>query len=312
MPGIKIGFDAFSQYTDWDSYLVAAARAEELGDDSFWTPDHVIPTLGRADGPYLEPYLLLAAVASVTGDMTLGTLVSPITFRNPAHLTKMITTLDHISGGRAVLGLGSGWFEAEHRQYGFPFGSGFGERLDWLEEALPVVRAMLDGERPTYTGAHTKVEAAENMPPPVQDRLPILIGGSGPKRTMRMVAEHADIWNVIASPEWAAESDATLRMHCEAVGRDHTEIERSLAVRQPVLRDTSSAAQAALDEIIEGHDGDRWPDHPMAGTVDEVTERLAEYVDLGFRHLVFQFLHPFDDETAFRLATEVRPRFEAT
>jgi alkanesulfonate monooxygenase SsuD/methylene tetrahydromethanopterin reductase-like flavin-dependent oxidoreductase (luciferase family) len=263
--------------------------------------------MGRADGPYLEPYLSLAAVASVTGRMTLGTLVTPITFRNPAHLAKMATTLDHISHGRAVLGLGAGWFELEHRQYGFPFGGGFGERLDWLEEALPIVRAMLDGDRPTFDGAHTKVEAAENEPRPLQERLPILVGGSGPRRTLRMVAEHADMWNVIGPPDGVAQRDGVLREHCEAVGRDHTEIERTLAVRQPVIRDTAAAAQSALDEILAGHDGGPWPDHPMAGTVDSVAEQLAEYLDVGFRHFIFQFLHPFDDETATRLVAEVRP-----
>jgi alkanesulfonate monooxygenase SsuD/methylene tetrahydromethanopterin reductase-like flavin-dependent oxidoreductase (luciferase family) len=220
-PTVKLGADCFSQHTDWQSYLEAMTRAEKLGYDSLWTPDHVLPTPPSADpeGPILEAYMCLAGVAASTSRATLGLLVSPISLRQPALLAKMVTTLDHISGGRAILGLGAGWAEEEHRQYGFEFGDGFGDRLDWLRQALPVMRGMLDGTRPSSTGARYNIQEAINSPAPVQTRLPILIGGTGPKVTLRLVAEYGNICNVIGSPEQIAETEARLVEHCEVVGR---------------------------------------------------------------------------------------------
>ncbi len=186
---VRLGADCFSQHTDWVAYLAAMGRAEILGYDSLWTPDHLLPTSGGSSGPILEPFMALAGVASHTSRATLGLLVSPITFRNPAVLTKMITTLDHVSNGRAVLGVSAGWAQEEHRQFGIEFGEGFGERLRWLGEALPVMRGMLDDIRPTAGGDRYAIADVVNAPPPIQDHLPILIGGGGPKVTLRLVAE---------------------------------------------------------------------------------------------------------------------------
>ncbi len=310
--GVKLGADCFSQGTSWDYYIASMIRAEELGYASLWTPDHVLPTMpgGNGEGDILEAMMCLAAVAQSTSRATLGLLVSPITLRNPAVLTKMITTLDHISSGRVIFGVGAGWAQEEHRQYGVEFGDGFGERLRWLQEALPVMRGMLDGTRPTASGPRYSMVETLNNPPPVQDHLPIMIAGSGPKVTLRLVAEYGDMCNMIGPPEFIAARERQLVEHCEAVGRDSSEIERTIAFRQPVIRDTEEEAQTVAAHI-SAHHAINPPFLDMAGTPDALFEKLMPYLDLGYRHLIFQFLAPFDHETMERMISEVKPQLES-
>lgn len=310
--GVKLGADCFSQRTSWPEYLTSMTRAEALGYDSLWTPDHVLPTVpgGNDDGDILEAMMCLAASAHATSRATLGLLVSPITLRNPAVLTKMITTLDHISDGRAILGVGAGWAGEEHRQYGLPFGDGFGERLRWLEEALPVMRGMLDGTRPSASGPWYAMADTQNDPPPVQGHLPILIAGSGPQVTLRLVAEHGDLCNMIGPPEFIAEREQQLLAHCQAVGRDPSEIERTVAFRQPVIRDSEEEARTVASKISQHHNIDP-PFLGLVGTGESVAEKLGPYLDLGYRHLIFQFLAPFDHETMERMISDVKPRLRS-
>ena len=149
---LKLGANCWNQYTDWPSWIDAQQRAERLGYDSLWTWDHLYPIVGSDRGPILECYTAMAALATTTERATIGLMVGANTFRNPALVAKMITTLDHISGGRAILGIGAAWFETEHVAYGIPYGSSPGERLRWLAEALPIMRGMLDGTKPTAEG----------------------------------------------------------------------------------------------------------------------------------------------------------------
>lgn len=309
---IRLGADCFSQGTSWDDYVASMVHAEQLGYDSLWTPDHVLPTVpgGNSDGDILEAMMCLAAVAEATSRATLGLLVSPITLRNPAVLTKMVTTLDHISSGRAILGVGAGWAVEEHRQYGVMFGDGFGERLRWLREALPVMRGMLEGTRPSASGPRYSMVDTLNNPAPVQSHLPIMIAGSGPKVTLRLVAEYGDMCNMIGPPEFVADRERTLVAHCTAIGRDPSEIERTIAFRQPVIRDSEDEATAIAAEISARH-GIEPPFLDMAGTADTLTEQLAPYVAIGYRHLIFQFLAPFDHETMDRLISDVKPQLES-
>jgi alkanesulfonate monooxygenase SsuD/methylene tetrahydromethanopterin reductase-like flavin-dependent oxidoreductase (luciferase family) len=308
---LKLGADCWNSYTDWPSWLAAMRRAEALGYDSLWAPDHVYPPNGDPYGPCLEPYVAIAPVAALTTRSSIGLMVGANTYRNPALVAKMVTTLDHVSGGRAVLGIGSGWNEIEHRGFGFRFGDSPGERLRWLAEALPLIRGMLDGTHPSAAGDRYHAVEAVNVPRPVQRRLPILVGGSGPKVTLRLVAEHADICNIGGSPSRVAERDALLVAHCEAVGRDERAIERSIDVGVPTIRDSRDDALRVNVAIFERHGGAApWSDQPV-GTPEDVVEHLAPYVELGYHHLVFYFPYPFDEETMTRLATEVRPRLEA-
>ena len=195
-------------------------RAESLGYDSLWTWDHVYPIVGSPDGPILEAWTAMAAIAALTKRATIGHLVGANTFRNPALTAKMITTIDHICNGRAVLGIGAAWFEAEHTGFGIEYGSGFPERLRWLGEALPIMRGMLDGAQPTATGPHYAASSVRNDPPPIQAHLPILIGGGGSKVTLKLVAQYADMNNLGNPVEAIADAEEALLGHCATQGRD--------------------------------------------------------------------------------------------
>ena len=309
---LKLGADCWNQFTDWPSLLAAALRAEALGYESLWLPDHVYPPNGQPDGAILEPYMALGPIAAATSRASVGLMVGANTYRNPALMTKMVTTLDHISDGRAILGIGAAWSEVEHAGYGFEFGASPGERLRWLGEALPIIRGMLDGTRPSAAGEHYHMHEVVNEPPPVQARLPLLIGGSGPRVTLRLVAEYADICNIGGPPERVAERDAILREHCHAVGRDEASIERSTDVGVVVIRDDRTEAERVIGSIHEHNRaaGYRWP--PMrSGTPEDLVEMLLPYVELGYHHIVFYFPAPFDEETMTRITTDVRPALEA-
>jgi alkanesulfonate monooxygenase SsuD/methylene tetrahydromethanopterin reductase-like flavin-dependent oxidoreductase (luciferase family) len=308
---LKLGADIWNQYTDWPAFKAAHLRAEELGYESLWTMDHIYPPNLPANGPILEAFTLMAAIAEVTSRSSISVMVASNTYRNPAMLTKIITTIDHISDGRAILGVGAGWAEHEHEGFGFEFGSGPGERLRWLEEALPVMRGMLDGTEPSSAGPHYAIRNAYNEPPPIQRRMPLLIGGSGPKVTLRLVAEYADMCNIGGSPEKVAERDAFLIEHCEAIGRDEKTIERSIDVGVPTIRDSRHRAFRDRDAIFAAQEQDEpWKNQPT-GTPEDVFEWLARYVELGYHHIIFYWPAPYDEETMVRMVTEVRPRLEA-
>ena len=307
---IKLGADIWNQYTDWEAFRTAHLRAEELGYDSLWTMDHIYPPFEPSDGAIFESLTAMTAIAEITSRPTISVMVASNTYRNPAMLTKIITTIDHISHGRAILAVGAGWSEHEHRGFGFEFGSSPGERLRWLGEALPVMRGMLDGTAPSASGPHYGIRDAHNVPAPVQRRMPILIGGSGPKVTLRLVAEYADICNIGGSPATVASRDRILIEHCEAVGRDETTIERSIDVGVPTIRDSRKEAFRVKHELFAAQQIEPWLNQPT-GTPEEVIEWLARYVELGYRHLVFYFPTPYDEETMTRLITEVRPKLEA-
>jgi alkanesulfonate monooxygenase SsuD/methylene tetrahydromethanopterin reductase-like flavin-dependent oxidoreductase (luciferase family) len=307
---LKLGINNWNQYTDWGSFLAAQQRADRLGFDSIWTWDHVYPIVGSHEGPMFECYTAMAAVATMTERATVGLLVGANTFRNPALVAKMVTTLDHISGGRAVLGIGGAWFETEHEAFGFEFGGSPGERLAWLREALPIMRGMLDGTRPTASGRYATREAL-NLPAPVREHVPLLIGGAGPRVTLRLVAEFADMNNLGRPGAELAQKDAALIGHCEAVGRDEKTIERTVGMGTPFIRDSREEAFTVMADVFaDNGDARTWTNQPV-GTVEHVVEHCLPYLDAGYRHLIFGFPAPYDAETLERLATEVRPELEA-
>ena len=195
MASAKIGFLLWPQTASWPALRDAAALADRSGAASLWTWDHLNSIVGPWEGPILEGWTILAGWSQVTERATLGLMVAANTFRNPGLTAKLATTLDHLSGGRAILGLGGAWFEREHEAFGIDFGSGFGERLDRLDEAAMLVRRLLDGETVTHDGPVYPMRDAIVAPRPVQVRLPIMIGGSGPKKTLRTLARYGDQWN---------------------------------------------------------------------------------------------------------------------
>ena len=197
---MRFGAAFWIQRTDWPDLRDACLAVERAGWDSLWLDDHLLSDEADWADPKLEGWASLAAVSSITTRVRLGLLVSSTTFRNPGLIAKLATTLDHQSAGRAVLGLGGGWFEREHDAFGIDFGAGFGERLDRLDEATGVIRRLLDGERVTHEGPFYRLRDALCEPRPVQARLPILIGGSGPTKTLRTTARYADLWNGYGDP----------------------------------------------------------------------------------------------------------------
>jgi alkanesulfonate monooxygenase SsuD/methylene tetrahydromethanopterin reductase-like flavin-dependent oxidoreductase (luciferase family) len=304
---LRLGALNWNQYATWEQLLGAGIRADRLGYDTLWTWDHLYPIVGSHEGPMLEAWLTLAAWAQRTERIRIGLMVGANTFRNPALVAKMVTTLDHQSGGRAILGIGAAWFETEHLAFGLPFGEGAPERLRWLGEALPVMRGMLRGETPSASGPHYAMHEVRNDPPPVQARLPMVIGGGGVKVTLKLVARYGDACNIGGGIARVREKEPILRRHCETVGRDEAEIERTTNVGVVVIRDTEAEARRVFATIFE-HNGRarHWLDQPV-GTPEQVAERLAPYLELGYRHLIAGFPAPYDEESMTRFQTEVRP-----
>ena len=307
---IRLGALCWNQYTTWPALLEAGRRVDRLGFDTLWTWDHLYPIVGSADGPIFEGWLTLAAWAQATERVRIGLMVGANTFREPALTAKMATTLDHISNGRAILGIGGAWFEEEHEAHGIAFGSGFPERLRWLGEALPIMRGMLHGERPTASGPRYSAKGVRNDPPPVQERLPLLIGGGGEQVTLKLVARYGDANNVGGGLAKVRRKEAILVQHCETVGRDPDEIERTTGIGTVVIRDSRKDAERIHAAMFERNGrADRWEDQPV-GTPEDVAERLAPYLGIGYRHLIAGFPAPHDEESMTRFATEVRPILE--
>ncbi len=315
MTDLKLGILLWSQAAAWPEMLDAAKRVDRLGYDSLWTWDHVYAIFGDPYQPIFEGYASLAAWAMATERTRLGLLVGANTFRNPGLVAKAIATIDHISNGRAIAGLGGAWFDLEHQAHGIDFGSGFGQRLDWLDESVAAVRRLLDGGTVTSEpGGHYAFAQAVHHPVPVQRHLPIMIGGGGEKKTLRTVARYADIWNVMGTVEEMARKVEVLRGHCEAVGRDPAEIEFTLGIKA-TIRDSEAEAERAWRAAMEHN---RTPLSEVAddntfwnGTPQQLAERLAPYVELGFRTVLSEQPAPYDVETLERLIGEVKPLVDA-
>jgi len=304
---MRFGAALWVNRTNWPDLLAAARAAEDAGWDSLWIDDHLLADEGDPRDPKLEGWTTLAALAVLTRRARLGLLVAANTFRNPGLTAKLATTLDHLSGGRAVLGLGGGWFELEHTAFGLDFGSGFGERLDRLDEAVGLIRRLLDGETVTHAGRFYAMTDAVCEPRPVQARLPILIGGSGPTKTLRTTARYADLWNGYGPPERIAATSEILRERCAEIGRPFEAIERTVTI-DGVIRDSTADALAVWAEIsrihgLEGHLGSDGSDQGLTtgGSTAEVAEYVRRLDALGISEAIFTFRAPFDLETMARI-----------
>lgn len=311
MGDLKLGILLWNQVGSWKELADVAPRIDQLGYEHLWTWDHLYAIYGEPHQDFLEGWSLLAAWAALTQRVRLGLLVGANTFRNPGLVAKTVTTLDHISDGRAILGVGGAWFELEHRAHGIEFGSGFGERLTWMHEAVGAMRAILDGETVTSgPDGHYAFQDLRQLPSPLQRHLPIMIGGSGERRTLRSVATYADMWNAMAPLEVMARKIEVLRGHCEAVGRNPTDIEITLGVKL-TIRDSFDEAvkvrQAAMERNrVSQEEVDS--DHSYwEGTPEQIADRLRPYVQLGVTTLISEQPAPYDMETIQRLALEVKP-----
>ncbi|HET6472665.1 MAG TPA: LLM class F420-dependent oxidoreductase [Pseudomonadales bacterium] len=269
----------------FDKVVAQAKAAEAAGFDRVMVMDHFyqLPMLGAPDEPMFECYAMLSALAQHTKKVRLSALVTGNTYRNPALLAKTITTLDHVSHGRATLGIGAGWFEFEHNAYGFEFNT-FGERFRKLEEALSIIAPMLKGERPTVNGKFYTAIDAINSPAPVS-KVPIMIGGQGEKKTLRLVAKYADESNLTGEVADIPRKLAALAQHCEDLGRDRAEISvtKMLSVAVAPTKEQADADLKAF-ATVKG-----WNDDIVAmlgrmvisGDPDTVGAKLAEAMRQG-------------------------------
>ncbi len=309
----RIGFQVWGQFTTWPELATTARDIERLGYDSLWSNDHLFPAAGaRAAtaegvvGPFLEGWMTAAGFALVTARIPVGVLVSGAGYRNPGLLVKQATALDHLSGGRAVLGLGAGWHQRDHAAFGFDLPP-VRERSDRLDEQSAAVRALLDGRAVTTDGRWVRMDRAVNDPPPV-GRLPLLIGGSGERRTLRIVARDADAWNGEGEPaEWARRS-TVLDAHCRDLGRDPAAIRRTAGVPPLHIRPSRVEAKRSLAAILERNampaeeaaataEADA-----LAGTLDEVLATLRAWAAAGADEVITDWPAPFDQESLERLA----------
>lgn len=296
-PGVEDG-DLF------EAIVAIAVTAEESGFDSVWVMDHFyqIANVGPPSDPMLEAYTLLGGIAARTTSARLGAMVTGVTYRNPALLAKMVTTLDVVSSGRAILGIGAAWNDEEHSGYGFNFPP-VGERMDRLEEALQIVRAMFTDETPTFKGRYYRIDAARNRPRPVEpEGIPILVGGSGERRTLRLVAQYADACNLFGDLETVRHKLDVLARHCETVGRDPAEITKT-RLGGLLVAETSAEAELAVRRAAEarGVDPAAFAGYFIAGDPDTVCEQVATYLDAGLDGMIFN-MHGAQDLDPVRLA----------
>jgi alkanesulfonate monooxygenase SsuD/methylene tetrahydromethanopterin reductase-like flavin-dependent oxidoreductase (luciferase family) len=300
-PPVRFGAQLWSQATDWPAFRDAAVAAEGAGWDSVWTWDHVMAIFGPWQQPILEGWTALAGLASLTRRVRLGLMVGANTFRNPGLTAKLATTLDHVSGGRAVLGIGGAWFVREHEAFGIDLGASVGARLDWLDESVGLIRRLLDGETVTHAGRFYQFRDALCAPPPIQAHLPILVGGSGPRKTLRTVALRADGWNTSGDLDEVKGKLANLDRHCADVGRDRSEIEMTVSF-PIVLRDRAADAEAAWTGIIAHNGAPNAGNVPhLLGSPDDVAAAIRPYVELGFRTIIVRLPAPYDRETIERI-----------
>lgn len=262
-----------------DRVVDLACAAEQAGFGLVTVMDHFyqIPGIGPVADPMLEGYTTLAALATRTTKVRLGTLVTGVTYRNPAILAKTATTLDVISGGRAIFGLGAAWNDVEHAGYGVEFPP-VAERMDRLDEALSIARLMFTEDRPSFRGKHYRIEEALNWPRPIQPGGPrILVGGGGEQRTLRIAAKHADMTHWFAlGLEALRKKDQVLLRHCEAIGRDPAEIERT--TQAPVV---IGATERDAERMMEFVPEERRP-HIRPATASQAPDLLRPYTDAGF------------------------------
>ncbi|HEY6428666.1 MAG TPA: LLM class F420-dependent oxidoreductase [Acidimicrobiales bacterium] len=269
----------------FEEVVARATAAEESGFDSVWVMDHFyqLPPMGGPSQPMLDSYTLLGALAARTTRVRLGTMVTGVTYRNPAHLAKIVTTLDVISAGRAILGIGAAWYDVEHEGLGFDFPPA-GERLDRLEEALQICRAMFREDAPTFTGSHYRIHDARNLPRPVQPGGPtILVGGGGEKRTLRLVAQYADMCNFFGDAATFAHKVDVLRGHCKEVGRDPAEV--TVSRLSTLVLTGSEEETAATNAFLRQVGAD--PGGSDVGTADELVARVEELAAAGVEYFVW-------------------------
>ena len=309
---IRFGIQTSQQNVEWSSMLDLWKKAEAWGYDSLWNFDHFYPIFVDPNGPCLEGWTTLAALGQATSRVRIGHLVNGNTYRNPCVLAKMAATLDHVTNGRLNLGIGAGWFELEHDAFGLDFKTVRG-RLDALDEACRILKGMFTGEPFSLKGKHYTVDNARGLPVPVQKpHPPIMIGGSGEKILLRIVAEHADMWNTSGDADRLGHLVDVIRRHGDAVGRDTRQIEKT--VMMPMCYGGGSEREKFMTQLIAGMQ-QCTPDEArrriMMGSKDECLETVARYGKAGVTHFIFMAFQPVFPDELQAFAEDVAPAARA-
>ncbi len=311
----KVGVQPLTYGLSWADSLRAAQTVDRLGFDYLWGHDHLYSTGGDPFQPFFEGWTTLAAWAALTRQARIGLLVGANPFRNPGIVAKMAATVDHIAGGRVIVGLGAGNREVETVAHGIEPGRGVGERLDWLDEALSIVRGLLAGETVRHESDRYSFVDVRHAPRPVQERVPFVVGSSGEKKGLRIVARHADIWQM-----WLHMDDlkgfvhkrAVLREHCLAVGRDPATIEHTIGGKLVIRRTKAEAERVFAAQMrLHGWSEQVRADMAWTGTPDQVAEAVTAYRKAGADAFAASVAAPLDLETIELLASEVRPMLYA-
>ena len=309
---IRFGIQTSQQNVEWSSMLDLWKKAEAWGYDSLWNFDHFYPIFVDPNGPCLEGWTTLAALGQATSRVRIGHLVNGNTYRNPCVLAKMAATLDHVTNGRLNLGIGAGWFELEHNAFGLDFKTVRG-RLDALDEACRILKGMFTGEPFSLKGKHYTVDNARGLPVPVQKpHPPIMIGGSGEKILLRIVAEHADMWNTSGDADRLGHLVDVIRRHGDAVGRDTGQIEKT--VMMPMCYGGGGEREKFMTQLIAGMQ-QCTPDEArrriMMGSKDECLETVARYGKAGVTHFIFMAFQPVFPDELQAFAEDVAPAARA-
>ena len=265
----------------WEDILYLAQHVERTGWDGVWFADHFMPNTPEADAPCHEVWTVLSALAARVPRIRIGPLVLGNTYRHPAVVANMAASLDHISGGRLVLGMGAGWQQNEHAAYGIELYS-IGERLRVFEEACRVIKALLNDDRASFQGRYYRLDNAPMNPKPLRKPLPLMIGGGGEKVTLRIVARWADEWNVWGDVATLTHKMSVLDAHCEREGRDPTEIQRSAAVLV-TLSDEPKEVQRLREQPQ--------PRPTIAGNASQLADIVAAYAQAGVDELIVPDFH---------------------
>jgi F420-dependent oxidoreductase-like protein len=295
----------------FEKLVEITTTAERAGFSSVTLMDHYhqIPPVGPPQNWMFEGCTMLAGLAARTETIALGLLVGGVTYRNPAQHAKITTTIDIISGGRAFHGIGAGWFEEEHEAYGYAFPP-LRERFERLEDHLQIARAMFTEEQATVAGKHHSVSGAYNNPKPLRGDIPIVVGGSGERKTLRMVAQYADGCNFFGDPEQARHLLGVLEGHCERLGRDPAEITKT-SMRTIAIAETEEAAQAKLDAMRAAGLHERRIAATVTGTPDQILENAQAFRDVGIEGLTFSMPDVHDLEAVALAGETLAPLFNA-
>ena len=292
----------------WDKAVEIARLAEQLGFDSLWVYDHVHNVPRPAHEAVFECWTVMAAISQLTDRIRLGQMVGCTSYRNPALLAKITSTVDVISGGRLNWGIGAGWYENEYRSYGYDFPKP-AQRIKMLEETVEIVTRMWTEPTATFKGEHYEVSRAYCDPKPLQQpRPPVLIGGGGEQLTLRVVAKHADASNFGGNPEQWEHKREVLKKHCASVGRDFDEIQLTWSP-EVFIRPSEDEVVAGGSRSLWGEGAESWRAGNLIGTPEQVCEKLRSYVDLGLDGVIPWCSDYPDTETMTLLATEVMPEF---